>query len=116
MILHHRTCKFAPAETCYHVIADDKDSVQVTTTDMEGGISAEVIYGDADHDIAILKLSEPLDDRQPIPLLNPEEITKSQDVYCIGFPGLADYSSSNEFSLNSRVSDMTVTKGTVRQH
>lgn len=108
--------KDEPADTivtCYHVIADDKDSIQVTTTDMDGGISAKVIYGDADHDIAILKLSEPLSDRQPIPLLNPEEITKSQDVYCIGFPGLADYSSSYEYSLNSRVSDMTVTKGTV---
>lgn len=98
--------------TNHHVVADNMSEVYVTTTDIEGGIHAQVIDYNKDVDYAILKLETPLTDREPIALLSPRQIHKSQDVYCIGFPGLSDtYTQDNK--LASRIEDMTITKGTV---
>ncbi len=98
--------------TNYHVVEDGTNSVYVTTIDANNGIKAEVIYKDTVHDIAILRLSQKLNDRAPIALLSSKEIHKSQDIYCIGFPFSSDYFSNNQ-TFDSRVENMTVTKGTV---
>lgn len=95
-----------------HVVEEDLDNVYVTITDINNGIPAEVIYTDPVNDFAILKLSEKLTEREPIVLLSPKELHKSQDVYCIGFPGLSDRGSANN-DLDSRIEDMTITKGTI---
>jgi len=95
-----------------HVVEEDLDNVYVTITDIDNGIPAEVIYTDPVNDFAILKLSKKLTERQPIVLLSPKELHKSEDVYCIGFPGLSDRGSANN-NLDSRIEDMTITKGTI---
>lgn len=98
--------------TNYHVVEGYFNDTYVTVTDINGGIKADVIYYDANHDLAILKLDEKLTNRKPIALLSPKELHKSQDIYCIGFPGLSDMIADNS-SLESRIKDMTITTGTV---
>jgi len=46
-------------------------------------------------------------------LLSPKEIHKSQDIYCLGFPGVVDGISKDADMLNSRIEDITITKGAV---
>ena len=98
--------------TNYHVVEDSPNSVYVTTIDANNGIKAEVIYKDTVHDVAILRLSQKLSDRAPIALFSSKEIHKSQDIYCIGFPFSSDAYSNNQ-TFDSRIENMTVTKGTV---
>lgn len=98
--------------TNYHVVAGYLNDAYVTVTDINGGIKADVIYYDDDNDFAVLELDEKLTNRKPIALLSPKELHKSQDIYCIGFPGLSDAASGNS-SLDSRIKDMTITTGTV---
>jgi hypothetical protein len=98
--------------TNYHVVEGYTDSVYVTTTDTTHGIKANVIHSDTENDIAILDLEREISDREPIALLSPKELHKSQTVYAIGFPFDADYYSNNQ-SFNSRIENMTITKGTV---
>lgn len=98
--------------TNYHVIADDPNNAYVTVTDINGGIPAMVIYSDDKNDFAVLKLDRPLTEREPIALLSPKELHKSQNVYCIGFPGLSDEIADNR-AFGSRIKDMTITTGTV---
>ena len=40
-------------------------------------------------------------------------IHKSQDIYCLGFPGVVDGISKDADMLNSRIEDITITKGAV---
>lgn len=98
--------------TNYHVVAGYLNDAYVTVTDINGGIKADVIYYDDDNDFAVLELDEKLTNRKPIALLSPKELHKSQDIYCIGFPGLSDLIADNS-SLESRIKDMTITTGTV---
>lgn len=98
--------------TNHHVVESNFDEIYVTTTDFDGGIHAKVVDYDANIDYAILKLETSLKDRVPMPLLSPKELHKSQDVYCIGFPGLSDDYTQDD-TLASRIEDMTITKGTV---
>ena len=98
--------------TNYHVVAGYLNDAYVTVTDINGGIKADVIYYDDDNDFAVLELDEKLTNRKPIALLSPKELHKSQDIYCIGFPGLSDAASGNT-SFESRIKDMTITTGTV---
>lgn len=95
-----------------HVVAGGMSEIYVTTTDIDGRIHAQVIDYSEDNDYAILKLDRSLTDREPITLLSPRQIHKSQEIYCIGFPGLSDIGSQNE-KYSSRIEDMTITKGTV---
>lgn len=96
-----------------HVIEEDPDNVFVTITDIEECYQAEVLYTDEEADIAILEVSGNLSGRQPMRLLSPSELHKSQDVYCLGFPGAVDGISKNANMLSSRIEDITITKGTV---
>lgn len=98
--------------TNYHVIEDNIGQVQVTATNIYGAVDAKVLYSDPDIDIAILELPEKLENRKTIVLLSPSETHKSQDVYCIGFPGLSDMIKDNS-NLSSEIEDMTITKGTI---
>jgi len=96
-----------------HVVEHNVNEIYVTITDLEGRQPAEVIYRDPNHDIAVLELKDPIDERHPLPLLSPEELIKSQDVYCLGFPGNMDDFSDRGAEISSTISDLTITKGTV---
>lgn len=95
-----------------HVVEENPQNVYITITDLNGMIWAEVIYQDSEHDIAILKAETSISERHPITLMSPTELNKSQDVFCLGFPGLMDRASANE-DLKSTVNDITITKGSV---
>lgn len=59
------------------------------------------------------KVSGGLSGRRSMKLLSPKEIHKSQDIYCLGFPGVVDGISKDADMLNSRIEDITITKGAV---
>lgn len=98
--------------TNYHVVSAAPSRAYVTVTDINGGIKADIIYHDEDNDFAVLELDEKLTNRKPIAMLSPSELHKSQNIYCIGFPGLSDTVAENT-TFNSRIKDMTITTGTV---
>ena len=98
--------------TNYHVVAENVHKVFVTEHNEDSAIKAEVIYQDANRDIAILRLSSKLEERIPIVLKSPKKMHKSDDAYCLGFPGLSDKASGSS-NLKSEISDITITKGTI---
>ena len=98
--------------TNYHVIELDPHNAKVTSTDLYGIVDTELLYSDPNMDIAILQLSEVLDNRHPLALRSTEQLHKSQDIYCIGFPAISDQFSNNT-SIESEIENMTVTKGTI---
>lgn len=97
--------------TNYHVI-EGSSAVCVTVTDGYGQIDTEIIYKDASLDIAILEMEEPIRGRSPIALLSADNVHKTQSVWALGFPGIADVGSNNE-NLSSTIDDITITHGTV---
>lgn len=96
-----------------HVVEDNPDRVYITITDWDGLIPAEVLYRDEYHDLAIIYIQTPLRERKPIALMSPKNLHKSQDVWCIGFPAVADDYSDGGANVNSRIQDITITKGSV---
>ena len=96
-----------------HCVEDNLNEVYVSITDWDGKIKAEVLYRDATNDLAIIKTSSVIADRHPVVLMSPSELNKSQDVWCIGFPGVIDDFSDKGESLSSTIDDITITKGTV---
>lgn len=95
-----------------HVVEENPNAVYVTEHNADSAISAAVIYRDVQKDIAILRLERSLESRVPIPLKSPQEMTITDDVCCLGFPGLSDVFSDNE-RLNSEIDDITATKGSI---
>lgn len=63
----------------------------------------------ADYDIAVLKLEEPLSGMS-ILTLSEEEPQKTQDVYALGFPDLAQIVKDKQFYTSD---DVTITSGTI---
>jgi len=70
--------------TANHVV--DEDGVQVS---LKGGqkMSARVVRRDRDHDIALLRVDQPLPNCLPLAL---GEVTVGQDVFAVGSPGGKD--------------------------
>lgn len=99
--------------TNHHVVEENPENVFVTITDIDNCLWAEVLYANETTDIAILKVSGGLSGRRSMKLLSPKEIHKSQDIYCLGFPGVVDGISKDADMLNSRIEDITITKGAV---
>ncbi len=97
--------------TNYHVIDADPYAMLIVTDNISNAVHADVIYFDMSIDLAILKTPLPVTSRHPLVLLSPTELNKSQDVFCLGFPGLMDDFSDREAS--STISDITITKGSV---
>ena len=94
-----------------HVVEDNLSEVYVTITDFDNLIPAKVIYHDADTDLALIQIDKPMSERHPLPLLSPSKLPKSEDIYCLGFPGVADDFSDND-NCSSTIEDITITKGT----
>lgn len=94
-----------------HVV-EDSSAICVTVTDGYGQIDTKIIYNDERLDIAILEMEKPIDGRSPIALLSAENVHKTQSVWALGFPGIAD-TASNNTNLSSTIEDITITHGTV---
>lgn len=98
--------------TNVHVIEANPNAVSVSYVDAYDTIPAEVIERDDYRDLAILRVRDPIDKRHPLALISPDELQKGQSIFCLGFPGLSDYSDQGN-KLASGVDDITVTRGTV---
>ena len=98
--------------TNVHVIEANPDDVSVSFIDYYDTVPAEVIERDDYRDLAILRVRDPIEERHPLALVSPDELQKGQSIFCLGFPGLSDYSDQGD-KLASGVDDITVTRGTV---
>jgi len=82
----------------------------------EGGtwLEATVLKTWQSPDLAILSIQTPIDAWTPLPLLPSSEVKVTQDVFALGFPGVADILSDNaQQRAPSTSADVTVTKGIV---
>ena len=98
-----------------HVVTDDTyviAGIYITVSDVNHLIPASILYTDPVNDIAIIKAEEPVEGKKPIVLMSPKELTKSESVWCLGFPGIAE-DLSNSDNMRSYVDDIVVTKGSV---
>lgn len=99
----------APIEyllTNYHVISDNEEGVYIWIgKDVE--IPCEVVVGEADKDIAVLKLETPIDE-EPLPLGTEEMVKMGDDVYALGYP-------TNDISnaITSYPNDVSASKGII---
>ena len=61
-------------------------------------------------DLAVLRLEAPTTLRQPLKLLSADSVDVTENVYALGFPGIADDTTG---MVNSTVEDVTITSGTI---
>ena len=80
--------------------------------DRDDFVQANVVDFNETADIAILRLSQPTDQRVPLSLTEPTDEMVGSSVYCIGFPGLSD-NMLIDATTQSGLNDMTVTSGTI---
>lgn len=82
----------------------------------EGGtwIEATVLKTWKKPDLAIISIQSPVDVWEPLTLMSASEVATTQEVYALGFPGVADVLSDRAKStVPSTYEDVTVTKGIV---
>jgi S1-C subfamily serine protease len=100
--------------TNYHVVEDavtnDYDIKVYYSDQSEKYIKASVVVKSTEKDLAILKLSAPLSDIQPLNLLESDKVNDSETVYTLGYPGVALEGSDNK-SFNR--TDITITSGII---
>jgi S1-C subfamily serine protease len=71
--------------TNYHVI-DGAQKIEVTLASNLQSYPAELVGGDKEHDIAILKINAPRDELFPIPMGTSDHLRVGQRVYAVGNP------------------------------
>ena len=101
--------------TNHHVIEMNPNSVFIVLESLEKGdtvIPAAVVATSETPDLAVLQVERPVTERTALPLLSAETLEVTQDVYALGFPGVAD-NVNDDKSLPSSPADVTVTAGTV---
>lgn len=102
--------------TNHHVIAPLVKIYVVLDYVGEGGtwLEATVLKTWESPDLAILSIQTPLDMWTPLPLMSAVEVKATQDVFALGFPGVADILSDNaQQRVPSTSADVTITKGIV---
>ena len=73
-------------------------------------INASVVNESVQADFSILKLEQPIYDRSPLTLSNSDNVTTTQEVYALGFPGIVqDLQTDGVYTSD----DVTVTQGIV---
>jgi len=73
-------------------------------------VSASVIVGSPDKDIAVLKLSQPLGEIQSLSLMESNKVYDSQNVFALGYPGDA---LTGSVTKNFNRTDITITSGII---
>lgn len=108
--------------TSGHVVTDDDgDAYEHVYLCIEGSeledestmIKCEVLYLDEDVDLALLKAEEPVKGVEVLPLQYAEEMETGNEVYALGFPGIADEVSDTK---SYTAEDITVTDGIVSRY
>jgi hypothetical protein len=82
--------------TNYHVVEENKDFVYIVYGKSDKIITNVVIY-DEKKDIAILEVSDPIEDIAPMILANPDNISVMDLVIMIGYPGMYTNELTAEF-------------------
>lgn len=84
-------------------------------------IPCDIVYKEEDEypDLAILKATDPYEGRTTLPLA--KEISSdnvAETVYALGYPGVADSTNEEEFSVGllADVTDVTVTQGVISRY
>lgn len=88
------------------------DRVFVITGDYTTRMAASIVAVSDQVDLAIIKVTEPLTNREPIDIRTFDQIG-SETVYAIGFPSISDAIDVSGISLPSTLDDMSVTLGTI---
>lgn len=102
-----------------HVVEQDPDAVYVVLDywdwRMGGGtkIKAEVAAPWEDLDLVILMTESPLEGRVSLPMMESDRVSVAQEVYALGFPGVADDVTDDGVMLPSTIDDISVTRGVV---
>ena len=102
-----------------HVITDSNgnicDEVYVVLQDLDHmdsvPVASPVAY-DSNIDYAILSI-EPTNERKPLALMSATKIERSETVYALGFPAVADSINDAGYILPSSIDDITITSGIV---
>lgn len=91
-----------------YIMVDDSDF-----RDESSVIPCEILYADADTDLAIIKAAAPVSGVGTLPLRSAVDIPTGEAVYALGFPGISDaVADQNRYT----VGDITVTDGIVSRH
>lgn len=99
-----------------HVIVDDPEQVYIVLDNLneaDSVIPAKVIATWPYPDIAILQIESPITDRSALPLGSGQNLEVTDDIYCLGFPGVSDGMNDEGQNYPSTIDDITVTSGTV---
>lgn len=104
--------------TCYHVIKDDFNSVQVCSGSSlnDNVYNAEVLYADKEKDFAILQTQEKVKGRTAMTLLQSEYVEPTMQIFTLGYPGISDNISDTFYydnDLSSEIDDQTLTNGSI---
>lgn len=73
-------------------------------------ISASIVNESAQADFSILKLEQPIYDREPLVLADSDGVATTQEVFALGFPGVVQDIQNDEIYTSD---DVTVTAGIV---
>ena len=80
----------------------DKGFEYTVTISRDFKITAELINSSENMDFAILKLSQPLNNRKPLTLRDSRDVKAAETVWTVGFPGVkqADAETANYYNKN----------------
>lgn len=102
-----------------HVIEDSAgnicDMVYVVLEDLtheDSVLPAVPVAYDSAIDFAILQI-DPITERKPIALLSSTKVERTETVYALGFPGVADDLNDAGDTLPSTIDDITITRGII---
>ena len=107
--------------TNWHVVCGSDGVYPIVYIQIDGAdiynestmIKADVVYYDSEVDIAIIQTEDPVKGVPTIPLLPAEKMETGEEVYALGFPGIADAVAD---SNNYTVEDITVTDGILSRY
>lgn len=89
---------------------DDLELVVRVVVKRDVYINASIVNESMEMDFAILKLEQPIYDRQPLTLADTKEVQTTENVYALGFPMIVQEIQDDQVYTSD---DVTVTSGTV---
>lgn len=95
--------------TNYHVIAQNTGVIKVWYGN-QTIINATIAAQKPDSDLCVLKLSDPINNMQPLTLDDRGDAKTGDQIYALGFPGSADTFSNN---ITANADEVTVTDGII---
>ncbi len=108
--------------TNFHVIMDEEDAQDGIYDDIyvvldniyeeSSVLLAEIVAYNEAVDFCILRIP-PTYERTPLPLLSANTVQRTQEVYALGFPSVADEINDDGENLPSTIEDVSITRGVI---